>query len=244
MNAWILTQIFVNLILFSGVLALWVRLSRPAKDDPRMSRGLQLLQSKIAVLEDLSDRTEIQVQQLTLLLEKKCKEIQQKIEAADQQLSLIDKSMKKNLEMTDIFQNQIPHQEIVERQNSMKYIKAAKMAHEGKTVAEISRAVDLSISEIELIAKVNKDQLMFAEDSLPGWAMPRDIQMNVENVFEVPQSDQEALRKLGEQFKKAQVVAQATKPEQTTTQTMVQNGRTIEVKPFEFKKIDFNGNLS
>ena len=43
---------------------MWVKLFKRKQDDPRMSRGLQLLQSKIAVLEDLSDRTELQVKQL------------------------------------------------------------------------------------------------------------------------------------------------------------------------------------
>ncbi|MEN0058082.1 MAG: DUF2802 domain-containing protein, partial [Bdellovibrio sp.] len=61
MSFWLLIQVLVNLILFAGVIGVWIRLSRPAKDDPRLSKGLQLLQSKIAVLEDLSDRTETQV---------------------------------------------------------------------------------------------------------------------------------------------------------------------------------------
>ena len=69
MNAWILFQILVNLILTAGLVTLWIRLGRPAKDDPRMSKGLQLLQSKISILEDLSDRTDTQVQQLTALLD-------------------------------------------------------------------------------------------------------------------------------------------------------------------------------
>jgi citrate lyase beta subunit len=84
----------------------------------------------------------------------------------------------------------------------------------------------LSRGEIEFIAKVNKEQLMFCEDSLPEWAndeallnaerssnlddvdqmtfmnplhkdnnqeMPSAVEMS--SVFEVPKTDQEALKK-------------------------------------------------
>lgn len=170
MSFWVLLQILIDLVLVSGGVVLWVRLHKPAKDDPRLSRGLQLLQSKIAVLEDLSDRTETQVSQLTAILETKCREIQEKIAAADRQISKIDTSAQKSLEVAKIFQDRIPHSEIVERQNTIKYVKAARMAHAGATAAEIAREVDLTQAEIEFIAKVNRDQLQFSEADLPEWA--------------------------------------------------------------------------
>ncbi|MBX2988621.1 MAG: DUF2802 domain-containing protein [Bdellovibrionaceae bacterium] len=160
----------MNLILFAAAGVMWVRLSRPAKDDPRLSKGLQLLQSKIAVLEDLSDRTEIQVSQLTALLETKCRELQEKIVAADKQIARIDQSAQKSLEVAQIFQDRIPHSEILERQNTIKYVKAARMAHRGASVEDIAREVDLSRAEIEFIAKVNREQLQFSEADLPAWA--------------------------------------------------------------------------
>lgn len=170
MSFWLLLQILVNIVVVAGLVGAWIRLNRPPKDDPRMSKGLQLLQSKIAVLEDLSDRTEIQVNQLTALLEQKVKEIQTKIQAADKQISKIEQSMNKSLEVAKIFQDKIPHTEIIERQNTVKYVKAARLAHQGKSVEEIIQAVDLTRGEIEFIAKVNKEQLMFCEQSLPEWA--------------------------------------------------------------------------
>lgn len=170
MSFWVLLQVLVNLVLFAGLAVTWVRLSRPAKDDPRLSKGLQLLQSKIAVLEDLSDRTETQVSQLTALLETKCRDIQEKIAAADRQISRIDASAKKSLEVANIFQDRIPHSEIVERQNTIKYVTAARLAHQGLTVDEIVARVDLSRAEIEFIAKVNRDRLQFSEEDLPEWA--------------------------------------------------------------------------
>lgn len=228
MSFWFLLQILVNLILLAGVVGLWIRLQRPPKDDPRLSKGLQLLQSKIAILEDLSDRTETQVNQLTSLLEQKVKDIQNKIQSADKQLARIDQSMEKSLEVAKIFQDRIPHEEILERQNTIKYVKAARMAHQGMGVEEIAaECPELSRGEIEFIAKVNRDQLMFCEESLPEWAhseIPAEefsvsslnevgetkfsapLQRegtDYSSVFEVPKTDQEALKKLGDAFKAA-----------------------------------------
>ncbi|AFY00304.1 hypothetical protein Bdt_0596 [Bdellovibrio bacteriovorus str. Tiberius] len=230
----------MNLILLAGVVGLWVRLNRPPKDDPRLSKGLQLLQSKIAVLEDLSDRTETQVNQLTALLEQKVKDIQAKIQAADKQIGKIDQNMQKSMEVAKIFQDRIPHTEIIERQNTVKYVKAARMAHQGSSVDEIAREVDLSRGEIEFIAKVNRDQLMFCEDSLPEWAneeieesaqsdlsdvdnisfmtpLQREIPIEISTAFEVPKTDQEALKKLGDAFKAAcnEVKAEEAAAQQT-----------------------------
>ncbi|MGZ3744753.1 MAG: DUF2802 domain-containing protein, partial [Pseudobdellovibrionaceae bacterium] len=170
MSFWVLLQVLVDLILIAGCVGVWIRLQRPPKDDPRLSKGLQLLQSKIAVLEDLSDRTELQVQQLTSLLEQKVRQIQQEVQNSDKQLLKIDQSMHKSLEVAKIFQDRIPHSEIVERQSTIKYVKAARLAHQGVSVSEIASQVDLSLGEIEMIAQVNKDQLMFCEESLPEWA--------------------------------------------------------------------------
>lgn len=169
MSFWVLLQVLVNLVLLAGVVLAWVKLNRPAKDDPRLSKGLQLLQSKIAVLEDLSDRTETQVSQLTAILENKCREIQEKIAAADREISKIEASVQKSLEVAKIFQDRIPHNEIIERQNTVKYVKAARLAHQGLAVDEIATQVDLTRAEIEFIAKVNREQLQFSVEDLPAW---------------------------------------------------------------------------
>lgn len=170
MTFWGLVQIFFDLILLAATGFMWMRLNRPAKDDPRMSRGLQLLQSKIAVLEDLSDRTETQVGQLTALMEQKIRDIQAKLLLADKHIQKIDSATSKSLEVAKIFQDKIPHQEIIERQNTIKYVKAARLAHQGVSFDEIATQVDLSRGEIEFIAKVNREQLQFSEEDLPEWA--------------------------------------------------------------------------
>lgn len=170
MSFWVLAQVLINLLLFAGMAVFWVRLSRPAKDDPRLSKGLQLLQSKISVLEDLSDRTETQVSQLTAILETKCRELQGRIADADRQIARIEQSAQKSLEVAKIFQDRIPHDEIIERQKTIKYVKAARLAHQGMPVEEIAKQVDLGMAEIEMIAKVNREQLQFSEADLPEWA--------------------------------------------------------------------------
>lgn len=245
MSFWVLVQVLVDLILVAGSVGVWIRLQRPQKDDPRLSKGLQLLQSKIAVLEDLSDRTEVQVQQLTTLLEQKVREIQQQVQSSDKQLQKIEQSMQKSLEVAKIFQDRIPHTEIVERQNTIKYVKAARLAHQGLSVDEIAEQVtDLSRGEIEFIAKVNRDQLQFCEDSLPEWAqngqedamsasssdlsdvdnmsfmapLQRENKQDISSVFEVPKNESTSLKKLGEAFKAAclEVKEQEEKPASPT----------------------------
>ncbi len=146
-----------------------MRMNRAPKDDPRLSRGLQLLQSKISVLEDLSDRTELQVTQLTLILESKAREVQMKVELADRHVHEIRVSMDRSLEVASIFQDKIPHKEIIERQNTIKYVQAARLAHSGLSAEQIANQVDLPRGELEFIISVNRDRLMFTESELPEW---------------------------------------------------------------------------
>jgi hypothetical protein len=170
LGTWALIQIVFDIFIAVGLFTVVMRMNRQPKDDPRLSRGLQLLQSKIAVLEDLSDRTEVQVNQLTAILEQKAREVQAKVQLAEQHVHELRVSMERSLEVAKIFQDKIPHQEIIERQSTMKYVQAARLAHQGLSVDEIASQVDLPKGEIEFIAKVNRDQLMFNEEQLPMWA--------------------------------------------------------------------------
>lgn len=205
---------------------------RPQKDDPRLSRGLQLLQSKIAVLEDLSDQVEKQFSQLSELLEIKAKNVQSRIQEADQKLEEIRNSMSRSLEVAEIFQDRIPHQEIVERQNTIKYVKAARMAHQGVSLDEIAASVDLSRGEIEMIANVNRSQLQFSESDLPEWVrkdlgieMPGgtsqfDTQVLASAAQVLPRvSDHPktlALSEIGDRFRQA-----VTEPSRSSTHSLV-----------------------
>lgn len=210
-------QVVMNISLALFVYVIWVKLRRPPQDDPRLSKGLQLLQSKISVLEDLSDKTEIQVEKLSAFLDKKIKLVQNTIVEADQKIQLIEQATRKTKEVAQIFQDEIPHDEILKRQNTIKYVKAAKMAHQGQSVDEIAAAIDLPIAEIELIAKLNKDNLVFDDDSLPEWAKEDSnakLQLNwqmstselspdMSDSLINTQVDYTSLKKLGEQFRQA-----------------------------------------
>ncbi len=220
MTLWVLVQVLLNLLFFAGIGAAWIRLKRPATEDPRMSRGLQLLQSKISILEDLSDRTDLQVNQLNALLESKCVDIQNKIIEAEKVIRSIELSRQKSLETAKMFEDKIPHQQIVERQNTVKYVKAARLAHQGVSIAEILKQVDISQAEVEFIAKVNKDNLMFSEEGLPDWVQdqvgPTAAERNpifsntlMKTDLGVPKNEQ-LLRQLGEEFQKAVQIAGQT----------------------------------
>lgn len=269
MNYWFLAQIVFNIIVVAGIGVLITRHLRPPKEDPRLSKGLQLLQSKIAILEDLSDRTETQVQQLTALLENKCIEIQTKIQNADKQMNKIDLSVQKSMEVAKIFQDKIPHEEIMERQNTVRYVKAARMANQGLSIEQICQEVNISRAEVEFIAKVNRDQLMFCEESLPEWVaedlsfkesnlkeqeqehmqsqvritMPvkdnyKEVvtQKTMQNAFETPKVENDALKKLGEEFKKACMEAELQKQmheEMTMAKTVPTQSQQVMPKQVE-----------
>lgn len=203
MSFWVLIQILINFVLLAGVMFLWIQLNRPAKDDARLSRGLQMLQSKISILEDLSDRVETQVHQLMSLLEQKGREVQNKISESDKQIEKIEASMNRSLEVAQIFQDKIPHLEIVERQNTLKYIKAAKLAHQGVSEDEISKQVDLTRGEIEFIANINRENLQFSEKALPEWAKQNNIAISRLEDSPPTTSPENSLSELGNKFREA-----------------------------------------
>ncbi len=233
-----LILIIFQVVSVAAIATLWVRITKiQNQEDQRLSKGLQLLQSKLAVLEDLSDRTEIQVNQLIAILEGKIKDIQAKLIDADKMIGKIDKSISKSLEVANIFQDKIPHQEILERQYTKKYVKAAQMAHAGQSVEQIASVIDLTRGEVELIVKLNRDHLQFEASELPEWAKEEldaeDMQeldlnvptifesrgeinnplRNLETAFEVPQVDNKNLKKLGDQFRSAMAAQTPVKME-------------------------------
>jgi hypothetical protein len=204
MSISIFALVIFNVVLALGLVILWIRQVRPPKEDPRLSRGLQLLQSKIAVLEDLSDRTETQVKQVTMLLDERAKHLQAKMMQAEETMLKIDHSMRRSLDVAEIFQDKIPHQEILERNQQAKYVQAAKLANEGYSIDEIAAQLDIPRSEIELIAKVNKEELTFNTDLLPEWAKVKrntnEAKM-MEKVFQTTGPDLSSLKRIESEFK-------------------------------------------
>ncbi len=199
MSVWVLVQLFLNISFAVTIFILWARLARSPKEDPRLSKGLQILQTKISILEDLSDRTDKQVRDLCNIIERKSKEVELAIIQSEEQIVKIGHSMRKSLEVAEIFQDKIPHDEILDRKNSKKYIDAALLAHKGQTPQQIADVIDLSIPELEFICKVNKDRLMFSEDELPSWA--KAPERDLSEVFS--QNHYEELKGLGDKFRSA-----------------------------------------
>lgn len=252
MSLWLLLGVVAQIFMGLAIAVLWIRQTRPAKEDPRLSRGLQLLQSKISVLEDLSDRTENQVKQLTRILDERAKMLQSKMLQAEETIFKIEQSMHKSLDVAEIFQDKIPHEEIIERNQQSKYVLAAKMANEGHSLDEILAKVDLPRSEVEFIAKVNKDELTYDPGLLPEWAKTKapsssttdfEAQM-VDQVFHSAQTDFTALNQAEADFK--QTVREAEEFERREMAKMRQKEERVKqieaqaqalIKKVQFPKI-------
>lgn len=256
-----LVQVFVDLLLMAGIAFLWFKLMRPQKDDPRLSRGLQLLQSKIAVLEDLSDEVDSQVQQLTTLLEVKAKDMQSHLDAADKKIRKIEEAMSKSLEVAEIFQDRIPHQEIIERQNTIKYVQAARLAHQGHSIDEIASKVDLSRAELEMIVRVNRDQLQFSEEELPEWAKSESAEnirvekaelnlrplAKAEDKIKMPSFIEEASAKVAIPASIAPPILEMPnkpKPVVARETATTSSGKSVEVQKVIFPRINMTDHLS
>lgn len=231
MTVWMVAQFALNLIFIAGIALCLIKMRARKEEDPRLSYGLKLLQNKLAILEDLSDKTDHQVKQLLALMEAKMRDVQNRVIEADAKLKAIDAAVAKNMEAASIFRTQNPHEEIVEQKVTSKYVNAARMAHQGYTREQIHQQIDLPDAEIDLIMKVNRDQLMFAEDQLPGWVEKHPLEDNPD-LFTPPQVDVAALNKMGDDFKKAcqefAQKAEAQKSEKTAP----------AVVPYQFKRYD------
>jgi uncharacterized protein YoxC len=172
MNIWIVVQLMFNLIFIAGILFLLINRKQTEKDDSKFSKGLQILQNKISVLEDLSDQTDEQVRSLTQLLEAKYREIQGLLVESDQQISKMEEIASNIWQQVESSSSVMGNQTSTEVQSMNKYVKAAQMAHSGKSIEEIIREIDITRGEAELIVAMNKDQLTFNQNTLPLWVQP------------------------------------------------------------------------
>jgi hypothetical protein len=167
MGLLILFQVALDLGFVAVIALLLMERSKfKTAEDPRLSRGLQLLTSKIAILQDLMDRSETLGRQLSQIIDRKQQDIHERIEDVEVHLNKVNSAIEKSREVAKIFQDKIPHKEIIERQNTLKYVQAAKLAHQGVSVDEISKQIDIPRGELELIAKVNRHELIAKE---PLW---------------------------------------------------------------------------
>ncbi len=162
-----------------GVSLCLVKVFRDREDDPRLTQGLRLLQSKISILEDLSDHTETQVKQLMTLLDKKLHEVRGSIGQVNQHIGEVDRSIEKSKMMAEKIQNEIAHDQIVEKKIENKYIQAAQLAHQGHSVDEIVQALNLPKAEVQLITRINKKKCVYdqKEPSIQDKIFEKSLEM-------------------------------------------------------------------
>lgn len=180
MSVWFLVQLLFNVILLAGVAVCLIKSFKDKEDDPRLTQGLRLLQSKISILEDLSDHTENQVKQLMALLDKKLHEVRQSIHQVNQHMGEVDRSIQKGQQMAQQIVSEISTDKIVEKKIENKYIKAAQMAHAGHSVQQIVESLQLPKAEVELITKVNKKKCVYEgsnKESIQDKIFEQSLQM-------------------------------------------------------------------
>lgn len=256
LNIWLILITSLNILLLAGlVLSLFLKI-KEKQEDQRITKGLQLLQNKLSILEDLSDKTDEQVRKLIHLLDQKAQEVRQTLNAADQKMNQMDQT---TLSMTT---PQLQTQSTHYTDKTSLYVQAAKLANQGFTVDQITQQVDLSPAELNMIIKVNRDQLQFAPNKLPQWLdnqvenkpMTEDDDINqfaqaittqnnlsqkiANTAFDTMSQDLSAHQSLTEDFKKTVQQMPQTFTE-TKNQSFMKDGKLI--KPFEFKKITTSG---
>ncbi len=212
MTIWGLIQVVIDIFLFVGLFVCIVRSPRTSKDDPRLSRGLQLLQSKISVLEDLSDKTDVQFQKIMSVLEQKVLEVKQAVATAERQLFHLQDATAKGIETTRLVQTGLGAEQVIERHTNEVYARAAQLAFEGQSIDEICEKLELSRGEVELIVKFNRDSLRTVAAQTAAVPAPQKTQ-NLSHLFEVPQFDASSLNKIGDEFRR--VSREAEQQEQT-----------------------------
>jgi len=201
----------LNAFSLIGLAFLWVLYKRGPSEDPRLSRGLQLLQSKISILEDLSEKVEKQNGQVLGVIDRKAKDLENLMERSEAQIQALSAALEKGWAAVDHFEEKVPHAKALERENKVKYLRAAQLAHKGQSPEEIAKQVELSRAEIDLIWNVNKDHLQFDESAIPAWAERKLTQRKPQETpapapaasFSAPAPKQTQLKHLGDQMREA-----------------------------------------
>lgn len=267
MNYWLLALSMMNLLMLTLLLFSWLTKNKTRIEDQRLTKGLQLLQNKISILQDLSDKSDEQVHKWIHLIEQKSYDVQNQLTRSDEKIAQIENVLAKALDVTKAFSEQIPHETLAERQKTSRYAQAAKLAHQGYSAEQISQKVDLSVAEIEIIIKMNRNELQFSEDNLPAWVdlnttAPDTADENQEvneftaqlkkmnqvvsaSAFDVQKPDMTSMNQIKQQFADSISLNSTQIPQtfiderkETGAETTTADGKTI--KPFQFRKIVVN----
>ena len=261
MNFWLLTLIFINLLLITFIIFNWVLRTKITQEDQRLTKGLQLLQNKISILQDLSDKSDEQVRRWVHLIEQKSSDVQAQINLSDEKIIQIESVLSKALDVSKIFYDQVPHAEIMERQKTSKYVQAAQLANQGFTADQISQKIELNTAEIEMIIRLNKEQLQFSSENLPAWVnthsnsnmnevsnhrqeieefgqqLKKMNQMVSSTAFDIQKPDLSSMQNIKQQFDDSinKNMASAVPQSFVEEQSAALNDK--QVKPFEFRRI-------
>lgn len=232
-------------VLSTLTIQIFLRL-KEKKEDQRLAKGLQLLQNKISILEDLADRTDHQVQKTVQTLDSRTTQIKELIFTVEQK----NLQIRAALEVASETQKNIIHYAQPtsdgDQQNIAMRVHAAKLANQGFTQEQILQQINLNPAEVDLIFKVNKDKLQFAEDQLPAWAntMPERPTGSVElSDFEKTLRQQkEKLNLLKSRFPAAEPTPMATPrvsaslPPEPVQTVKTEASNQDQVRPFVFPK--------
>ncbi len=270
MNYWLLTLSMVNILLLTMMLFGWITKNKTKLEDQRLTKGLQLLQNKISILQDLSDKSDEQVRKWVHLIEQKSHEVQAQLTHSDEKILQIETVLSKALDVTSAFQHETPHETLAERQKTSRYVQAARLAHQGMNAEQISEKTDLSVAEIDIIIKMNRNQLQFSEDELPAWvnlnpeSMPGEDnekemsdftsqlkKMNqsiTASAFDVQAPDMTSMENIKQQFTNSLSINSAHIPQtfldekkaMSAATSLTADGKTV--RPFQFRKIIVNKN--
>ena len=181
-NYWLLSLCLFNVLLLAFIGFNHLSQKKSKAEDNRLTKGLQLLQNKISILQDLSDKTDEQVRKWVHIIEQKSSGIQHQLQSADQKMIEIEEAISKASDVSKIFYERVPHAEMAEREKTSKYVQVAKLANQGLSVEQISQQIDLSIAEIEMITKMNREELQFSEKNLPVWVQAASKNTNDKNI--------------------------------------------------------------
>jgi hypothetical protein len=159
----VLLQSIVNVLLFTFMGFLWKRLKLLTGDEGRLKQGLQILQTKLAILEDLSAHIETQMQQANQIFETKEKSLENLLEESKKMMSILDEKS---------FLITASSETLRERENAIKFTQAALLAHKGLIPSLIAEKIGLGLQESELIYSLNRETLQFKVEELPHWMIP------------------------------------------------------------------------
>ena len=222
------------------------------KEDSRINKGLQLLQNKISILEDLSDKTDNQIRKSIHNLDTKANEVKNLISEAQNQNYQLSEAMQKCFSILSEMNRLQPTEAQIKDYKTTQYVKAAQMANQGYSLETIAEQIDLSPAELNMIIKVNKNELQFANDQLPEWLKTQTLLnqnflkdeelKSFENLIQkqnqlniqpsVPNQNSEMQSASMTKIFQNQIHQKNFQPEEIKS-----NEKSKIIKPFEFKKI-------